>query len=348
MSEKLFALLACLCAAVPLTAARAEPVAHAAASVQALPALSVAAGPKDPAKEPGASKDAARGLGDRATEIVMRAMGALDTPYRLGGTSALTGFDCSGFVRVMVQQAAGMMLPRTAAQQAAATQHIEKTELRPGDLVFFNTLRRAFSHVGIYVGDGKFIHAPRTGAQVRVESMNSRYWQTRFNGARRVLHSRDGGTLHAAAPHSMASLLGFGAAPEAATLAQADVPVTAAKAATAAAQTDAAPMPSPAAASQQPGADEAATAPITTAKAGGRGARKAKAGGKKAGKVLKLAKSSAKASKGQRHAKAAGKAVAKTAASQPAKGGKGKVTAKAKPGKADKKVAAKPGRKPRA
>ena len=73
-----------------------------------------------------------------------------------------------------------------AAQQAASTQVIDKKELQPGDLVFFNTMRRAFSHVGIYVGDGKFIHSPRTGSEVRVEDMRVGYWQTRFNGARRV------------------------------------------------------------------------------------------------------------------------------------------------------------------
>jgi hypothetical protein len=78
------------------------------------------------------------------------------------------------------------LLPRRAEQQAAATQRIDKNELQPGDLVFFNTMRRAFSHVGIYVGDGKFIHSPKPGAEVRVESMGVSYWQRRFDGARRV------------------------------------------------------------------------------------------------------------------------------------------------------------------
>ena len=85
----------------------------------------------------------------------------------------------------------GHRLPRRAEEQAAATQKIDRSELKPGDLVFFNTMRRAFSHVGIYVGDGKFIHAPRTGAEVRVEDMNGSYWQRRFNGARRVLSAQD-------------------------------------------------------------------------------------------------------------------------------------------------------------
>ena len=124
---------------------------------------------------------------DRAADLVTTAMDSLGVPYRLGGTSAETGFDCSGFVRATYEQAMGLILPRRAAEQAAATQAIDKADLQPGDLVFFNTLRRAYSHVGIYMGDGKFIHAPRTGSQVRVERMDISYWQRRFNGARRVL-----------------------------------------------------------------------------------------------------------------------------------------------------------------
>jgi cell wall-associated NlpC family hydrolase len=123
---------------------------------------------------------------EKASDLVISAMGFLGVPYRLGGTSLETGFDCSGFVRAMYQQTIGLMLPRTADQQAAATQEIDQSELKPGDLVFFNTLRRAFSHVGIYVGDNKFIHSPKPGAQVRVEDMRVGYWRTRFNGARRV------------------------------------------------------------------------------------------------------------------------------------------------------------------
>ena len=125
-------------------------------------------------------------VADRTTELVSTAMGFLGVPYRRGGSSAETGFDCSGFVRTIYEQAKGLVLPRRANEQAAATQIIDKKDLQPGDLVFFNTMRRAFSHVGIYVGDGKFIHAPRSGAEVRVEDMSVSYWQRRFNGARRV------------------------------------------------------------------------------------------------------------------------------------------------------------------
>ena len=126
-------------------------------------------------------------VGQKASELVVNAMGFLGVPYKWGGTDADTGFDCSGFVVSVYQQTIGLLLPRKAEQQAAATQKIEKTDLQPGDLVFFNTMRRAFSHVGIYVGNGKFIHAPRAGAEVRVESMGGSYWQHRFDGARRVM-----------------------------------------------------------------------------------------------------------------------------------------------------------------
>ena len=126
-------------------------------------------------------------VADRTSELVMTAMGFLGVPYRRGGNDADTGFDCSGFVRSMYERTVGLVLPRLAKDQAAATQPIDKKELQPGDLVFFNTMKRAFSHVGIYVGDGKFIHSPKPGAQVRVEDMQQSYWARRFDGARRVL-----------------------------------------------------------------------------------------------------------------------------------------------------------------
>jgi cell wall-associated NlpC family hydrolase len=122
----------------------------------------------------------------KASTLVIGALGFLGVPYRRGGNDAATGFDCSGFVRAIYQQTAGLLLPRRAAEQAAATETIDKAELKPGDLVFFNTMRRAFSHVGIYVGNGKFIHAPKPGGEVRVEDMGASYWTKRFDGARRV------------------------------------------------------------------------------------------------------------------------------------------------------------------
>ncbi len=122
----------------------------------------------------------------KASELVVHAMGFLGVPYRLGGNSIETGFDCSGFVKAVYEQTLGLVLPRKAEQQAAATENIEKKDLLPGDLVFFNTLHRAFSHVGIYVGNNRFIHSPKPGAEVRVENMAGAYWDRRFDGARRV------------------------------------------------------------------------------------------------------------------------------------------------------------------
>ncbi len=128
----------------------------------------------------------ASAVSSKASELVVSAMGALGVPYRRGGSTFEGGFDCSGFVRAMYEQTVGLILPRKAEQQAAVTQKIDRQDLQPGDLVFFNTMRRAFSHVGIYLGDGKFIHSPKPGAEVRVEDMALPYWSRRFDGARRV------------------------------------------------------------------------------------------------------------------------------------------------------------------
>ena len=134
----------------------------------------------------GPLQSARNAFGGKASELVMQAMGLLGVPYDRGGTSEEKGFDCSGFVRHMYEKSVGLVLPRRAEEQAKVTEEISRSELKPGDLVFFNTLKRTFSHVGIYVGDGKFIHAPRPGKAVRVDDMREAYWQQRFNGARRV------------------------------------------------------------------------------------------------------------------------------------------------------------------
>ncbi len=126
-----------------------------------------------------------KSVGNQASDLVVHAMGFLGVPYKRGGTG-ISGFDCSGFVRAMYENTLGLALPHNAKAQADATQTIQRDELQPGDLVFFNTLRRAFSHVGIYVGEGKFIHSPRAGGEVRIENMSDSYWRKRFNGARRV------------------------------------------------------------------------------------------------------------------------------------------------------------------
>ena len=125
-------------------------------------------------------------FGGKASELVIQAMGLLGVPYKRGGISEEKGFDCSGFVRHMFEKSVGLVLPRRAEEQAKVTEEINRSDLKPGDLVFFNTMKRTFSHVGIYVGDGKFIHAPRPGKAVRVDDMREAYWQKRFNGARRV------------------------------------------------------------------------------------------------------------------------------------------------------------------
>ena len=113
-------------------------------------------------------------------------MGFLGVPYRRGGNTAENGFDCSGFVRAMFEQTVGLILPRRAREQAESTQPIDPKDLQPGDLVFFNTMRQKFSHVGIYLGDHKFIHSPKPGERVRVDDMRQAYWERRFTGARRV------------------------------------------------------------------------------------------------------------------------------------------------------------------
>jgi cell wall-associated NlpC family hydrolase len=125
---------------------------------------------------------------DSASELVMVAMNFLGVVYRPGGNTAEQGFDCSGFTRYIFERSLGLVLPRRAEQQAehAALQAVQQTELKPGDLVFFNTMKRAFSHVGIYIGDGRFIHSPRVGGEVRIEDMRLAYWAQRFDGARRA------------------------------------------------------------------------------------------------------------------------------------------------------------------
>ena len=153
----------------PTTAPEAHPM-----EPQAMPAEAAPAAHADRAQRP------------LHSSLVVHALGFLGVPYRLGGNSAEEGFDCSGFVQAAFRQVMGLQLPRIAREQARATAPIERSELAPGDLVFFNTLGRRYSHVGIYIGDYRFVHSPRTGARIRIERMDVRFWATRFNGARRV------------------------------------------------------------------------------------------------------------------------------------------------------------------
>lgn len=122
---------------------------------------------------------------------LLKALSLIGTPYKYGGKDPDKGVDCSGFVKHVYKESADISLPRTAKQMSAAGEEVEETKLQPGDLVFFNTRKKPFSHVGIYAGNGEFVHASSTRSkEVTVSRMNSRYWSNRFNGARRVLPSR--------------------------------------------------------------------------------------------------------------------------------------------------------------
>lgn len=122
-----------------------------------------------------------------AQDVILEGLKLVGVRYRLGGSDETNGLDCSGFVQLVFKDSIGTLLPRTAREMSEVGQRIDASQLKPGDLVFFNTMRRTFSHVGIYLGDNHFLHAPRTGAEVRVESMESSYWVKRYNGARRII-----------------------------------------------------------------------------------------------------------------------------------------------------------------
>ena len=134
--------------------------------------LAVHAAPAQPATDSGA-------------EIVVHALGLVDVPYRYGGRTP-AGFDCSGFVGYVFSQSAGLALPRRADEMGRMGETLAKSDLAPGDLVFFNTLGRGYSHVGIYVGEGQFVHAPARRGRVRVDRLSDPYWTARYNGARRL------------------------------------------------------------------------------------------------------------------------------------------------------------------
>jgi len=124
---------------------------------------------------------------EKTQDMLLYALSLNGMPYKYGGRSQDSGFDCSGFVRYVFNETLGMNLPATAASISKFGTHIPRQELKPGDLVFFNTLRRAFSHVGIYLGDNRFIHASSSSTGlVMVSDMTDKYWAKRYNGARRV------------------------------------------------------------------------------------------------------------------------------------------------------------------
>ncbi|MFH2139767.1 MAG: C40 family peptidase [Pseudomonadota bacterium] len=130
------------------------------------------------------AQDGARN--ERMNDLVMYAISLAETPYRYGGSSARNGFDCSGYVGHVYREVLDIDLPRTSREISSVGEPLRQSDLRPGDLVFFDTMRRPNSHVGIYVGERKFVHAPKTGSRIRVESMELGYWKSRYNGARRI------------------------------------------------------------------------------------------------------------------------------------------------------------------
>ena len=120
-----------------------------------------------------------------ADELISNAMGFIGVAYRFGGTSP-TGFDCSGFMQYVFRKAFAVSLPRTSAAQASVGTYVSRSELRPGDMVFFRTHGSRISHVGMYIGNDRFIHAPRTGKRIEITSLSSKYWNARYATARRV------------------------------------------------------------------------------------------------------------------------------------------------------------------
>lgn len=129
--------------------------------------------------------------GTAAQDLINQGMEYLGIRYRFGGNSPETGLDCSGLVQNVFRNALGLNLPRAARDMARVGEKVGVQDLKPGDLVFFNTMRKAFSHVGIYVGDGRFLHAPASGGEVRIDEMSQSYWAKRFNGARRMVPEAD-------------------------------------------------------------------------------------------------------------------------------------------------------------
>ncbi len=126
------------------------------------------------------------GTDDEMNNLAIYAMSLYDTPYRSGGTSRGSGFDCSGFVQYVFRNSAGLALPRTSAEMSRLGRAVPEESLKPGDLVFFNTQHSPYSHVGIYVGESRFLHAPSTGRAIMLSNLHEKYWQKRYEGARRV------------------------------------------------------------------------------------------------------------------------------------------------------------------
>ena len=133
------------------------------------------------------AKEAAATAWNGAQDVAIYALGLIGVDYRYGGETPESGVDCSGLVRYVFQQVTGVTLPRTSKELSRLGNNVASADLAPGDLVFFNTRRLPFSHVGIYLGDNRFIHAPSTGSEVEISRLSETYWQKHFNGARRLV-----------------------------------------------------------------------------------------------------------------------------------------------------------------
>ena len=127
----------------------------------------------------------------KVQEVILNALSLTGIQYKYGGNSPETGFDCSGYVRYVFKQALNLTLPHNARAMSQIGTQIAQSQLKPGDLVFFNTLKNKFSHVGIYVGDDHFVHSPSAGKQVKVVSIKESYWASRYSGAVRLEHLDD-------------------------------------------------------------------------------------------------------------------------------------------------------------
>jgi cell wall-associated NlpC family hydrolase len=121
-----------------------------------------------------------------ASGLIEHALSFMGVKYRRGGSKPESGLDCSGLVGLVFRDVSGLELPRRAEEISRLGQRVSRGELQPGDLIFFNTVRRTISHVGIYLGDGQFIHAPASGGRVRIESIELPYWIKHFSAARRI------------------------------------------------------------------------------------------------------------------------------------------------------------------
>jgi cell wall-associated NlpC family hydrolase len=164
------------------------------ASAQSVPEAAPGAPPRN------AMASAAQKLWNGAQDVALFALGLIGVEYRFGGETPEGGLDCSGLVRHVFQQVTGFTLPRTAKEMSRVGAKVASSDLQVGDLVFFDTRHFAFSHVGIYLGDNRFVHAPSRGSEVEIAQLSDGYWQKHFNGARRLV-----GVLPALVPSALAA-----------------------------------------------------------------------------------------------------------------------------------------------